>query len=169
MKKTLLFICLLIMGTFAAQAQRFALIDMEYIFNKIPEYKQANSQLEQKSKQWQGEVEALSKQAKSLYEEYKSTTAKLTADQRVEKEKQIVNTEKRAAELRRQYFGPNGEAFKLREKLIKPIQDRIYQAVKVLAEANQIYAVVDRASAGSLIYASPEIDISDSVLKSLGY
>ena len=160
----LFFACLL-----AAQAQRFALVDLEYIFQQLPDYAQANQQLESLTQQWQREVEAKANEAKALYEAYQQSAASLTAAQRTAKEDAIVAKEREAAELRKKYFGPEGEAVKKRESLMAPIQDAVYKAVKELATRHGYDAVIDRASAQSMIFASPKIDISNEVLSKLGY
>lgn len=139
----------------AAHAQKFALIDMEYILKNIPAYEQANQQLEQASKQWQAEIEKAGEEAKSLYENYQATAKNLSDAQRTQKENEIVEKEKALAELRRQYFGPEGELYKKREALIGPIQDQIYNAVKEIATQQGYAVVTDRASASSIILPRP--------------
>ena len=168
MRKSVLFIMMLFAVSLTASAQKFALIDMEYILKNIPAYERANEQLNQSSKKWQSEVETLAKEAQTLYN-YQSETVFLSEEQKTKKEEEIVAKEKEAAELKRKYFGPEGELFKKRESLMKPIQDEIYNAVKELAEQKSYSVVVDRASAASIIFASPRIDISNEVLAKLGY
>lgn len=167
MKKSLLILFTLFAVSITANAQKFALIDMEYILENIPAYERANEQLEQASRQWQSEVEKISEEAKTLYKNYQ--IASLSETQRGKKEEEIVAKEKSAAELRRKYFGPEGELYKKRESLMQPIQDEIYNAVKEIATQNGYAVVVDRASASSIIFASPSIDVSNEVLAKLGY
>ncbi|BEG99842.1 OmpH family outer membrane protein [Bacteroides sedimenti] len=169
MKKSILLSVLLFAFSLAASAQRFALIDMEYILKNIPAYERANEQLNQISKRWQSEVETLSKEAETLYKNYQSEAVFLSEEQKKKKESEIVEKEKTAGELKRKYFGPEGELYKKRESLIKPIQDEIYNAVKSIAETKGYAAIIDRASATSIIFASPQIDISNEVLTKLGY
>lgn len=169
MKKSILFIAFMLMAAMTANAQKFALIDMEYILKNIPEYQRANEQMEQISKKYQDEVETVAKEAQKLYQDYQSAASSLPEKQKTDKENAIIAKEKEANELRRKYFGPEGEMFKLREKLIKPIEDRIYSAVKEVSEQGNYTVVVDRASATSIIYANPRIDISNEVLAKLGY
>ncbi len=169
MKKSILLSVLLFAFSMMANAQRFALIDMEYILKNIPAYERANEQLDQVSKKWQSEVETLSNEAQKLYKNYQSETVFLSAEQKTKRENEIVEKEKAAGELKRKYFGPEGELFKKRESLIKPIQDEIYNAVKSIAETKGYSAIIDRASATSIIFASPQIDISNEVLSKLGY
>ncbi len=150
-------------------AQKFALVDMEYILKNIPAYERANEQLNQSSKRWQAEVESLSKEAETLYKNYQSESVFLSEEQKKKKESEIVEKEKSAKELKHKYFGPEGELYKKRESLMKPIQDEIYNAVKEIAELRGYSMIIDRASAESMIYATPKIDISNEVLSKLGY
>lgn len=169
MRKTFLLFVLLLTTALGASAQKFALIDMEYILEKIPAYQQANQQLEQLSKQRQAEVEKATQEAKNLYESYQKALKSLSDAQRTQREEAIIQKEKAAAELRRNYFGPEGELAQKRNELMQPIEDSIYEAVKRVATSRGYAAVVDRASASSLIFASPDIDISNDVLSILGY
>ena len=169
MRKTILLMFLLFAAGITAHAQKFAFIEMEYILENIPAYERANEQLEQASKQWQGEVEKVAEEAKTLYKNYQSQIASLSDVQRGKKEEEIVAKEKAAADLRRKYFGPEGELYKKRESLIGPIQDEIYDAVKEIATEEGYAVIVDRASASSIIFASPSIDVSNEVLAKLGY
>ncbi|MBO5083474.1 MAG: OmpH family outer membrane protein [Bacteroidaceae bacterium] len=169
MKKNLLITALFCLVGFTANAQKFALIDMEYILKNIPAYERANEQLNQLSKRWQSEVEAVALEAQTLYKNYQSEAVFLSEEQKTKKEEEIVGKEKEAQELKRKYFGPEGELYKKRESLMAPIQDEIYTAVKEISDAKGYSVVVDRASAASIIYASPKIDISNEVLVKLGY
>ena len=169
MKKNLLITALFCLVGFTANAQKFALIDMEYILKNIPAYERANEQLNQLSKRWQSEVEAVALEVQTLYKNYQSEAVFLSEEQKTKKEEEIVGKEKEAQELKRKYFGPEGELYKKRESLMAPIQDEIYTAVKEISDAKGYSVVVDRASAASIIYASPKIDISNEVLVKLGY
>lgn len=169
MKRLIFSAALLVLCILTAQAQRFALIDMEFILKHIPAYEEANRQMETLSKQWQSEIDAKSNEAKALYEAYQQNAATLTDAQRTAKEEAVVAKEKEAAELRQKYFGPQGEMMKKQRELIGPIQDNIYNAVKDIALEEDYDAVIDRASAQSMIFASPRIDISNEVLTRLGY
>ena len=169
MKKNLLITALFCLVGFTANAQKFALIDMEYILKNIPAYERANEQLNQLSKKWQSEVEAIALEAQTLYKNYQSEAVFLSEEQKTKKEEEIVGKEKEAQELKRKYFGPEGELYKKRESLMAPIQDEIYTAVKEISDTKGYTMVIDRASAASIIYASPKIDISNEVLVKLGY
>ena len=168
MKKVIL-ICSLVMFAFAANAQKFALIDMEYILKSIPAYEMANEQLDGISKKWQAEVETLQQEAQNLYKTYQSDLVFLSPEMKTKRETEIVKKEQEAQELKRKYFGADGELFKKRESLVQPIQDEIYNAVKQIAEEKGYHVILDRASAMSIIFASPRIDISVEVLEKLGY
>ena len=153
-----------------ASAQKFALIDMEYIMSNIPAYERANEQLNQTSKKWQAEVEALDNEAKNLYKNYQNEAVFLSEAKKKEREEAIVAKEKEASELKKKYFGPEGELFKKRESLIQPIQDEVYNAIKSVADSKGFQLIMDRASDTSgIIFASPAIDISNEVLSRLGY
>ncbi len=152
-----------------AQAQKFVLIDMEYILKNIPAYERAGEQLNQISRKWQAEVEALSQEAQQLYKSYQSEAVFLSKEQKAQREEAIVAKEKEAAELKKKYFGPEGELFKKRESLMAPINDEIYNAVKDICDAKGYSLVLDRASDAGIIFASPKIDISSDVLNKLGY
>ena len=169
MKKNLLITVLLFLVGLTANAQKFALIDMEYILKNIPAYERANEQLNQISKKWQSEVEAIALEAQTLYKNYQSEAVFLSEEQKTKKEEEIVGKEKEAQEVKRKYFGPEGELYKKRESLMAPIQDEIYTAVKEISDTKGYTVIVDRASAASIIYASPKIDISNEVLVKLGY
>ena len=165
-----LFIMLLVaLGATTANAQKFVLVDMEYILKNIPAYERANEQLNQVSKKWQAEVEALSSEAQTLYKNYQNEAVFLSEEQKTKQEEAIVAKEKEAAELKKKYFGPDGELFKKRESLMTPIQDEIYNAVKDICDQKGYSLVLDRASDSGIIFASPKIDISNEVLIKLGY
>lgn len=169
MKKAILLSLLFVACVFTASAQKFALIDMEYILKNIPAYEQANTQLNQASQQYQSEVEAKAKEAEALYKEYQKASASLSAAQKTQREEAIVAKEKEAAELRKKYFGPEGELFKKRQSLMAPIQDEIYNAIKDICDSKGYSLILDRASDAGIIFASPKADISNEVLAKLGY
>jgi outer membrane protein len=169
MKKIILLFALFIGVASGSYAQKFALIDMDYILKNISSYETAQEQLEVMSKKWQGEVEKAQQDVKNMYKKYQSDLVFLSADQKTKRENEIVEKEKSLQELNRKYFGPEGELFKKREALVKPIQDDIYNAVKEISEVKGYQLILDRASAESVIFASPRIDISNEVLAKLGY
>lgn len=169
MKKLALLIAIFAATAFGAAAQKFALVDMEYVLGNVPAYEMANEQLNQISQRWQKEVEAVAKEAETMYKNYQGDMVFLTDDQKKKKEEEIVAKEKQAAELRQKYFGPDGELYKKRQSLMKPIQDDVYNAVKKVAEERGYQCIFDRASSADIIFASPRIDVSNEVLEKLGY
>ncbi len=169
MKKILLTLVVAAGFALAGSAQKFALIDMEYILKNVPQYEMANEQLNQLSQRWQKEVEVASKEADEMYKQYLSDKVFLTEEQVKKREEEIVAKEQETTELRYKYFGPEGELYKKRQTLMKPIQDYIYNAVKKLSEERGYQAIFDRASSANIIYASPRIDVSNEVLSKLGY
>ena len=169
MKKLILIMAIAFAGVCTAAAKKFALVDMEYILKNVPTYEMANEQLNQLSQRWQKEVEAIGKEAETMYQSYLSDKVFLTEEQAKKREEEIVAKEKEATELRYKYFGPEGELYKKRQTLLKPVQDDVYNAVKKVAEERGYQAIFDRASASDIIYASPRIDVSNEVLAKLGY
>lgn len=169
MKKIAIAVIMALMGIASAMAQKFALVDMEYILSNVPSYEMANEQLNQLSQRWQREVEAVGKEAENLYQSYLADKVFLTDEQVKKREEEIVAKEKEATDLRYKYFGPEGELYKKRQSLLKPVQDDVYNAIKKVAEERGYQAVFDRASSSDIIYASPRIDISNEVLAKMGY
>lgn len=169
MKKIILTLMIVLGATFAASAQKFALVDMDYILSSIPNYEMANEQLNQLSQRWQKEVEAVAKEAETMYKNYQNEMVFLTDEQKKAREAEIIAKEKNAAELRQKYFGPEGELYKKRQTLMKPIQEDVYNAIKKLCEERGYQCIFDRASSADIIFASPRIDVSNEVLEKLGY
>lgn len=169
MKKIFITLIVAAFATLSAAAQKYALVDMDYILRNVPAYEMANEQLNQLSLRWQKEVEKVSKDAEEMYKKYQADLVFLTDDQKKAREEEIVAKEKEAAELRNKYFGPEGELYKKRQTLMKPIQDDVYNAVKKVAEERGLQAIFDRASSSDIIFASPRIDVSADVLAKLGY
>ena len=168
MKKILVMIALLASAV-SMQAQKFALIDMDYIFKNIPAYERANEQLTQVSKKWQAEVDALTTEAQTMYKNYQNEVVFLSKEQKKAKQDAIMEKEKQASDLKRKYFGPEGELYKKRTALMSPIQEEVYNAGKDVADLRGYQLVLDRASDAGIIFGSPKIDISDEVLRKLGY
>ncbi len=160
---------IMFMATMTMNAQKFALVDMDYIFKNIPAYERANEQLSQVSRKWQAEVDALSTEAQTMYKNYQNEVVFLSAEQKKARQDAIMEKEKQAAELKRKYFGPEGELFKKRTSLMSPIQEEVYNAVKDIADLRGYQLVLDRASDTGIIFGSPKIDISNEVLRKLGY
>ncbi|MBO7138041.1 MAG: OmpH family outer membrane protein [Bacteroidaceae bacterium] len=167
--KKILIAMLMLLGSSSVWAQKFALVDMDYILKNIPAYERASEQLNQVSKKWQAEIDVLTTEAQTQYKNYQSEAVFLSEEQKTKREEAIVAKEKEAAELKKKYFGPEGELFKKRESLMAPIQEEIYNAVKDICDQKGYSLVLDRASDAGIIFASPKIDISNEVLTKLGY
>ena len=165
MKKILL-LTIVAMGAFiSTSAQNWALVDMEYILKNIPAYESATQQIEQSSKKWEKEISNLNNEIQTLYKNYQSEMVLLSDEQKKERTQEILEKETKVKDLKRKYFGNDGE----RESLMKPIQEEIYNAIKDIAEAKKYMRVDDRASSPSILFANPAVDISDDVLTKLGY
>ena len=167
--RKLMMMSLLALMSLTAGAQKFALIDMDYILKNIPAYERANEQLNQVSKKWQAEVEALNTEAATMYKNYQNEVVFLSQEQKKKRQEDIMVKEKEASDLKRKYFGPEGELFKKRESLMTPIQEEIYTAVKDISELRGYSLILDRSSNAGIIFGSPKIDISNEVLQKLGY
>ena len=169
MKKIVLTLALALIAATAVDAQKFALVDMDYILKAIPAYETANEQLDQLSKKWQKEVENMLAEVQTMYKNYQTELVFLTDDMKVKREEEIVAKEKEANELKRKYFGVEGELYKKRESLMKPIHEEIFTAVQSVATEKGYQLIIDKSSDMSLVYAAPKIDVSDEVLETLGY
>ena len=169
MKRAAIILCGLVLSLGSAFAQKFALVDSEYILNNIPAYKTAQTQLDKDSQTYQKEVEAKYSAVEKLYKSYHAERAVLTEQMRAKKEDEIVKLEQEAKELQNKYFGSEGEIFKKREALLTPIQNEVYNAIKAMATDEGIAVVFDTASEGNVVYANPRNDKSDDVLKRMGY
>ncbi len=169
MKKLFIILCLISGISYAGFAQKFAMVDMEYIMKNIPAYETANEQLNQVSKKWQSEVEVQMQEVQKMYKNYQTELVFLTDEMKVKREEEIVTKEKAAQELKRTYFGADGELFKKRQSLMKPIQDEIYTAIQEISKEKDLSLVFDKSSAMSVIFVSPNLDISDLILTKLGY
>ena len=169
MKRLFISLAIAFIAVAGASAQKFALIDMEYILKNIPSYEMANEQLNQISLRWQKEVEAKATEAQNLYKNYQSEMVFMTDEQKSAKEAEVVAKEKEATELRYKYFGPEGELYKKRQTLMQPIQEEVYNAVKKVSEERGYQCIFDRATSSNIIFASPRIDVSNEVLTKMGY
>jgi len=169
MRKLILSLCLLAGITFAGNAQKFAMVDMEYIMKNIPAFETANDQLTQISKKWQSEVEAQAQEVQKLYKNYQTELVFLSEDMKAKREEEIVTKEKASQDLKKKYFGADGELFKKRQSLMKPIQDEVYTAIQEICKSQDLEMVFDKSSSMNIIFTSPKLDISDLVLQKLGY
>ena len=170
MKKSIIlfFVAVMAFGTAFAKDQSIAYIDMSYILKNLPQYEQANEQLTMLSKRWQKEIDAAQQEARVLATNYQTEQIFLNETLRAQREQEIVAKEQEVLELKRKYFGQNGELYKKREALIKPIQDEIYNAIQDLANEKRIDVIKDRSADPALIYMSSKLDYSDQVLRKLG-
>ena len=170
MKKIFLFLCAAFISlNLAAKGEQVVLVDMEYIMSAIPAYETANEQLDQISKKWQKEVEAILVEVQTMYKNYQTELVFLSDEMKKKREDEIIAKEKEANDLKRKYFAPDGELFKKREALVKPIHDEIYNALQEICEQQGYQVVLDKSSTNNLIFASPKIDISDELLEKMGY
>lgn len=168
MKKIILGILFVFGTAIAAQAQRYCIIDSKYILEKLVDYKDAQTRLDQMSKQWQTEIDTRMAEVDRMYKSYQAERAMLSDDVRKKREDEIVEKEKAAKDLQKQHFGYEGDLFKKRQELVKPIQDRVYNAVQKMATNKGYDMVLDKAGGVTLFYADPKLDRSDDVLKLLG-
>ena len=145
------------------------MVDMEYIMKNIPSYETANDQLNQISKKWQSDIDAQMQEVQKMYKNYQTELVFLSDEMKTKREEEIVAKEKAVQELKRGYFGPEGELFKKRQSLMKPIQDEVYTAIQEISKDKDLELVFDKSSAMSVIFTSPKLDISDTVLQKLGY
>ncbi len=159
----------LIAFTGFTHAQKFCYVDTDYILSQSPAYRAAQDQLNQLSVTWQKEVEAKYAEIDRLYKNFQQEQLLLTEDLRQKREAEIVEKEKDAKEFQKSKFGVDGELFKKRQELIKPIQDQVANAVKEMAERSGYAIVFDRASDITMLYANPKYDKSDDVLEILGW
>jgi outer membrane protein len=168
MKKVLILTVLMLCGMITS-AQKIACVDSDYILSNMPEYKQAQKELEDASLQWQKEVEDKLAEVDKMYKQYQTEALLLPSDLKTKKENEIVAAEKAAKTLQKQRFGNDGDLAKKRSELVKPIQDKVYNAIEKLAQEKNYVAVFDKAAGATLLYVSDKNDISDLVLSELGY
>lgn len=171
MKTKLLFAAVL-MFAFASisNAQvKIAIVDTEYILNKIPEYESAQNTLETLSIEWQQEIELIFGEVDKMYKAYQSEAVLLPEDMKVKRQEEIIKKEKEAKDLQKKRFGTDGDLFKKRQELLKPIQDRVYAAIEEFANEGSYGLVLDRANSSFIMFVNPKMDKSDDILIKLGY
>jgi len=152
----------------AANAQRYAIVDTKYILDRMPEYKGAQKTLDQTSMQWQKEIDDKQAVLDKMYKDYEAEQVMLSEDLKKKREDEIFNKEKEVRELQRKRFGFEGDLFKRRQELIKPIQDKVYNAIQKIA-VNRLYDfILDKSEGITVIFADPKLDKSEDVLKELG-
>jgi len=159
--------CSLLLAT-ASFAQRYAIIDSKYILEKVPEYKDAQKKLDQFSLQWQQEIDQKQAIVDKMYKDYDAEQVMLSDDLKKKREDELYNKEKELRDLQKKRFGFEGDLFKKRQELIKPIQDRVYNAVQKLAVERQFDFILDKSEGITVIFADPKLDRSEEVLRNLG-
>lgn len=162
-------LALALMLTSAVSAQKYAYIDSDYILNNVPEYQDAQNQMDELSEKWQKEIEGKFLDIDNLYKKYQADVVLLPADMKKKREEEIINMEKEVKAYQQEKFGQNGELFQKRQELIKPLQDKIYNAIEEIATTKNYAFIFDKASGATVMYANPKFDISDDVLDELGY
>lgn len=165
MKKLLLALSVVLVTGFAANAQRYCVIDSKYILEKVPDYNNAQKQLDAASQGWQKEVDTRMQGIDQMYKSYQAERPMLSEDARKKREDEIVAKEKEAKDLQKKYFGYDGEVYKKRQSLVKPIQDKVYNAVQQYAQSHGYDIVYDKAGGITIFYADPKLDKSDEIAK----
>ena len=168
MKKTAFALVMALTLSAFAQAQKYCIIDSKYILERINDYKNAQTMLDHVSKQWQTEIDAKMQEVDKLYKTYQAERAMLSDEMRKKREDEITDKEKAVKDLQKQRFGYEGDLFKRRQELVKPVQDKVYNAVQKMAQSRGYDIVLDKAGGVTLFYADPKLDKSDDVLKLLG-
>ena len=169
MKKFIALSILLVTLSLGAQAQKYACVNTEYIFNNIPEYTQLQSQLDKQATEWQKELEAKFVEIDKMYKTYQQEAYLLPDNLKRKREDEIVNKEKDAKELQRKRFGNGGDLDKKREEMLKPLQERVYSTIERVANEKGYAFVFDKSASATLLFASAKYDISDQVLELMGY
>ena len=167
--KTLFLLIVILMTSIGTYAQKFAYVDSDYILSKMTEFAQAEEKIDDFSKEWQSEIESAYEEVEQMYRDYQSEQVLLTSEMKTKREEAIIEKEKSVQSLQQKYFGNNGDLYKKRQDLIKPIQDRIFDAVQQLAASNKYSIIFDASSDLIMLYSNPELDKSDKVLELMGY
>jgi outer membrane protein len=167
MKKLLFIACCLMAFSLTGYSQHFAVVDTKYILDKMPEYKDAQKRLDQTSMQWQKEIDDKQSALDKMYKEYDAEQVMLSDTLKKKREDQLFNKEKEVRDLQRKRFGFEGDLFKMRQQLVKPIQDKVYNVIQQIA-VNRMYDIIlDKSEGITVIFADPKLDISEVVLKAL--
>ncbi len=167
--KKLIFTAFLGLFSLMSQAQKFAYVDSDYILERVPEYQSAQEQLDKLTLSWQENIEQLYQEIDQLYKKFQADQILLTQDMKINRENEIINKEKQVKELQRKRFGPEGDLFTKRQELIKPIQDKIFNAIQDLATEKRYGVIFDKSGELSMLFADPDLDKSDDILRMLGY
>jgi len=169
MKRIIFLTVFMVLISAAAIAQKYAFVDSDYIRKNIPAFTAAQEQLDKLSKQWEKEVADGYAVVEQMYKSYQSESVLLSPEMKTKREEAIIAKEKEMKDLQNKYFGMEGELFKKREELVKPIQDEILKAIKEIAVDGSYAVIFDTAAGGNILFANPKFDISDQVLEKLGY
>jgi len=168
MKKLFLAAFSFLLISAAVMAQKYVIIDTRYILDKMPEYKAAQANLDQVQAGWQNEIDSLQNQLNKMYKDYDAEQVMLSDELKKKREDQIFQKEKEQRDLQRKRFGFEGDLFKKRQELIKPVQDKVYNAVQKLASTRGYDLILDKSEGITVIFADPKLDKSDDVLRELG-
>jgi outer membrane protein len=168
MKKFLLVALSFVFITISSYAQRYAIIDTKYILGKMPDYVDADKKLQVVSEQWQKEIDNRQAELDKMYKDYDAEKFMLSDDLKKKREDELFNKEKEVRDLQKRRFGYQGDLFKEREKLVKPLQDKVYNAVQKIAVARGYDFILDKSEGITVIFADPKLDKSDDVLRELG-
>jgi outer membrane protein len=168
MKKVIAIICLLISFSAVSMAQRYAVVDTKYILDKMPEYKDAQGKLDAFSEQWQREIDEKQAALDKMYKSFEAEQVMLSDDLKKKREDELFVREKEVRDLQRKRFGFEGDLFKKRQELVKPVQDKVYNAIQKIAVNRQYDFILDKSEGITIIFADPKLDRSEDVLKELG-
>ena len=168
MKKVLLVVCSLWLASFAVNAQKYAIIDTKYILDKMPDYKDAQTKLDAIAAGWQQEINAQQADLDKMYRDFEAEQVMLSEELKKKREDQLFNKEKAVPDLQRKHFGFEGDQYKKRQALVKPIQDKVYNAIQKLAVQRSYDFILDKSEGITVIFADPKLDKSEDVLKELG-
>jgi outer membrane protein len=168
MKQFLLILSLIFTICCTTVAQRYAVVDTKYILDKMPDYKTAQKQLDQISAQWQKEIDDKQATLDKMYKDFEGEEVMLSDDLKKKREDELFNHEKEVRDLQRKRFGFEGDLFKKRQELIKPVQDKVYNAIQKIAVSRMYDFILDKSEGITVIFADPKLDKSDDVLKELG-
>lgn len=160
---------LVVLTSFSGYSQNYGYVDTEYILENIPDYKDAQEELDKLSIEWQKQLERRYSEIDKMYKNYQAEQILLTEDMKTKREEEIIKKEKEAKEYQKSKFGVDGELFEKRKELVKPIQDKVYNAIADIANYKKLGIVFDKSSGLTMLYTNPKYNLSDDVLKKLGY
>lgn len=168
MKRLVLFTAILLGLASLSSAQKYGFVDSQTILEKMPEYKDAQKKIDDLSAQWQKEVEAKYAEIEKMYRDYQKEQILLPEDMKIKRQDEIAAKEREVKDFQKAKFGVNGELFNQRQQLVKPLQEKIYKAIKEVAEQGNYAFIFDRSNNSSILYADPKNDKTDAVIKKLG-